>query len=262
MSLAVIVANYNNGKYIRECLESIVNQTYQDLEIVVSDDCSSDDSPEIIKKFEKKFPDLVKGIFSPFNRGVALNRHEAICSAKAEYITTLDSDDYYCDLRKLENEMALVTSYKKKFNKDIIAFSNIVFIREDKTLMYVWGNQENIKEGMIFDSIMSRSGMIPRDFIMKKDCYFEVGGYDHRFPVYEDWDLKIRLAQKYEFYYTGINGTAYRRHGKGLSSLPRPEHVQWLEIIFNKNLHLAKQPEIKKITKGFYDFISTLKITN
>jgi hypothetical protein len=87
---------------------------------------------------------------------------------------------------------------------------------------------------------------------MKKDCYFEVDGYDCRFPIYEDWDLKIRLAQKFEFYYTRINGTAYRRHGKGLSSLPIQEHVKWLKKIFNKNLKVAKKTEIKAITKDFY----------
>ncbi len=215
--LSVIVANYNNESYIRDCLESIMSQTYKNLEIVVSDDCSTDHSLEMINEYERKYPRIITVLPSSINRGVARTRHEAILQAKGEYITTLDSDDYYYDNQKLEKEMELILQYKKQ-DKDILAFSNIVLVKGDKTLIGIQGNSKNIKEGKIFDDIITRSCMIPRDFIMKKEAYFEVGGYDYRFPIYEDWDLKIRLAKKYEFNYTGVNGTAYRRHGAGLSS--------------------------------------------
>ena len=148
-TLSVIVANYNNDRFIRECLESILSQTYKDLEIIVSDDASTDNSPAIIREYEKKYPEMVKGIFSPVNRGVAQNRHEAILQARSEYITTLDSDDYYYHNQKLEKEMELVLRYKEKTGKDILAFSNIVMVKENKTLICTQGNTGNIKEGKI-----------------------------------------------------------------------------------------------------------------
>jgi glycosyltransferase involved in cell wall biosynthesis len=258
IKLSVIVANYNNEPYIRECLDSILNQTYKNLEIIVSDDYSTDNSPTIILEYEKKYPGVVKGIFSLVNTGVAHTRHKAILQAKAEYLTTLDSDDYYYDHQKLAKEMELIAHYKKKTGKDILAFSNIVLVKADKSVIRIWGSADTLKEGFIFNDIITRTCMIPRDFIMKKRAYFEVGGYDFQFPIYEDWDLKIRLAHAYEFYYTGLKGTGYRRHGKGLSSAPPPEHIKWLNFIFNKNLHLSPSADKELIFQGFQKFINRL----
>jgi len=257
--LSVIVANYNNEAYLPECLDSILNQTFKDLEIIVSDDCSTDDSPRIISQYEKKYPGIVKGIFNPVNRGVAQNRHEAILQAETEYITTLDSDDYYDDPRKLEKEMALISHYKKEKGKDIIAFSNILLVRGDKTLIKVWGNPGNIKQGKIFYEIITRNCMIPRDFVMKRDSYFEVGGFDSRFSIYEDWDLKIRLAKRYEFYYTGINGTAYRRHGAGLSAVPISGNIKGLKKVFKKNIKLIPKTEKKEAVHRFKNFVKNTR---
>jgi glycosyltransferase involved in cell wall biosynthesis len=245
VALSVIVANFNNERFIGECLESIINQTYKDLEIIVSDDASTDNSPAIIREYEKKYPAVLKGIFSPVNRGVAQNRHEAILQAKSEYITTLDSDDYYYDAQKLEKEMALISYYKKEKGKEIIAFSNILLVKDDKTLIKAWGNPGNIKVGKVFYEIITRACMIPRDFVMKQEAYFEVGGYDKRFVIYEDWDLKIRLAKKYEFYYTGINGIGYRKHGTGLSELPISQNIKWLKKVFKKNKGLIDKTQKK-----------------
>ena len=257
--LSIIVANYNNEPYIRDCLDSILRQTFKNIEIIVSDDNSTDSSPGIIREYEQKYPDLVKGIFNTVNRGVALTRHGAILQAKGEYITTLDSDDYYYEPQKLEKEMELISHYKKERGKDIMAFSNIVQVKGDKTLMTIWGNPGNIKEGKVLYEIITRTCMIPRDFIMKRDAYFEVGGYDRRFPIYEDWDLKIRLAEKYEFYYTGINGTAYRRHGTGLSAIPVSRNIGWLKKVFKKNVGLVAKDRKKEAVQAIRDFIRGMK---
>lgn len=261
-ALSVIVANYNNERFIGECLESILSQTYKDLEIIVSDDASTDNSPAIIREYEKKYPGVVKGIFNPNNRGVAQNRHEAILQAKGQFLTTLDSDDYYYDHRKLEKEMELILHYKEKTGKDIIAYSNFALVHEDKSLIYFQGNSENIKEGKILNDIITRSCMIPRDFILKKEAYFEVGGFDSRFLIYEDWDLKIRLAAKYEFFYTEINGTAYRRHGTGLSSIPISKNIKWLKKVFKKNLCLVDKTQKKEAVRAIGNFTKALKANN
>ena len=257
--LSLVVANHNKESYIRDCLDSILGQTYKNLEIIVSDDGSTDQSPAIIEEYEKKYPGIIKAYFTPRNRGVAHTRHEAILKAVGEYITTLDSDDYYYDSQKLEKEMELIFQYKEQTGKDIIAFSNIVLVKGDKNLIRVWGNPGNIKEGNVLHEIITRNCMIPRDFIMKREAYFEVGGYDSRFPIYEDWDLKIRLAQKYEYYYTGIHGTAYRRHGTGLSSVPVSQNIRWLKKVFKKNLDLLDKGQKKEAVQAIQNFIRDTK---
>ena len=253
--LSVIVANYNSLPYIAECLDSILTQSFKELEILVYDDCSNDDSPGFIKEYEKKHPGKVRAIFSPTNRGVARTRHEAILQAEGEYITTLDSDDFYYETRKLEKEIALVRRFKEEQGEDVLAFSNILKVRSDSTIMERMGNTGNINEGKIFAGIISRDCMIPRDFVMKKEAYFEVGGYDFRLITHEDWDLKIRLAFCYEFRFTGIDGTAYRQHPTGLSSINHHLRTNNLYRVFHKNRELIPGDSRKKITSGFRNFI-------
>lgn len=255
-ALSVIVANYNNEKYIRDCLDSILSQTYKDLEIVVCDDCSSDSSLAILNEYQKQYPSIIKVIANASNQGVTQTRHLAILQARGEYLTTLDSDDYYYEPQKLEREMKLVFTYKKYTGKDIIGFSKIIPVKEDKTLIASCGDSNNIKEGRIINEIISRSCMIPRDFIMKKDIYFEVGGFDTDISIFEDWDLKIRLASKCDFYYSKVDGTAYRRHGAGLSSVPVAEHMKWIQKVFEKNFELIRDSDRALVRRVFNQIIS------
>lgn len=253
--LSVIIANYNNEAYIRESLDSVLKQNYKNLEIIIADDASTDDSPAIINAYEKKFPNRVKTIFSPINRGVAPTRHDAILRANGQYITTLDSDDYYYNPQKLEKEMELVYNFKKKTGKQVMAFSNIMVTKSDNTLIYISGDTETIKEGKILYDMITRSCMIPRDFIMERSAYFSVGGYDLSLRTHEDWDLKIKLAAKFEFHYTRQMGTAYRRHPDGLSSLPLSLRNKNLWKVFSGNLNLVPPQDRKMIKDKFTQFM-------
>lgn len=92
IKLSVIVPVYNTEKYLRKCLNSLVNQTLSDIEIIVVNDGSTDNSKEIIDEYEKKYDNL-KG-YHLKNGGVSKARNYGIKKAKGKYITFLDSDDY------------------------------------------------------------------------------------------------------------------------------------------------------------------------
>jgi len=228
--VSVIIPNYNNSKYLNECLDSVLNQTYGNFEIVIVDDCSTDNSLEILQEYSSKH-DRIKLIQNKKNQMVSKTRHIGIENSKGEYLTTLDSDDLYVDKNKIEEEMDLILSK----GNNIIAYSGIVRINKTgektKTVM----NNRNAKEGNIFKEIITRNCAIPRDFTFSKKLYYEVGGYDFNILLYEDWDLKIRLSRYFEFLYTGKIGIAYRSYGAGLSSVSTQEHIVWLKFIFNKN---------------------------
>jgi glycosyltransferase involved in cell wall biosynthesis len=258
-SLSVIIANYNNQKYIAECLDSVLNQTYRDLEILVVDDCSTDVSPDIIHAYASKHPGRIKTIYQNSNRGVSYSRNAAIVASTGKYITTLDSDDYYFNPEKLQNEMALIERHAKLHSKDICAFSNTVLVDADNTFLQESTTADLLREGDILEPIITRSCAIPRDFIMPRSAYFAVGGFDLSLNLYEDWDLKIRIASKYAFYYTGTYGTAYRRHNKGLSSAPLPEHVTAMEIIFSKNIHMISEKSQSKLKIQFEEYLQSLR---
>jgi glycosyltransferase involved in cell wall biosynthesis len=257
-TVSIIIANYNNAKYLPECFDSILKQTYKDIELVVVDDCSTDHSREIIQSYAAKHPGIFTPILLQKNAGVAYARHAAIMKAKGNYITTLDADDHYADATKLDKEMKLILDYKKEYNEDIIAFSNIIQKFNDSSTRLV-GNDKNIVQGNILEPVMARSCMIPRDFILLRSAYFEVGGYDTSLPIYEDWDLKIRIASKYRFFYTGINGIVYVRHGQGLSNASLDYHIKIVNRIFKKNQALIDKSRLDETRSQFDAFVSHLK---
>lgn len=91
--VTVVIPVYNSEKYIARCIDSMINQTYQDFEIQIINDGSKDKSQEIIDSYTKKYPDKIISIEQE-NKGVAKTRNEAIKRSKSKYIMFLDNDDY------------------------------------------------------------------------------------------------------------------------------------------------------------------------
>ncbi len=119
--LTVVVPVYNVEKYLRECLDSIVNQTYTNLEIIIVNDCSPDHSEEIILEYQAKDP-RIKYIKHEKNLGLGGARNTGITNATGEWIAFVDSDDYI-DLDTYEYMIDLI----QKNNIDVGIFSAINF---------------------------------------------------------------------------------------------------------------------------------------
>lgn len=114
--ISVIVPAYNAEKYLRKCLNSLVNQTKKDMEIITIDDGSKDDTLKILNEYKSKYPDVVK-VISQANQGQSVSRNNGIKAASGEYIVFVDSDDEI-ELDLLEKIWEKVTD----FPYDIIVF--------------------------------------------------------------------------------------------------------------------------------------------
>ena len=90
--ISIIVAVYNGEKYLRQCIKSIINQTYRNLEIIVIDDGSTDDSPNICDEWAKK-DNRIKVIHQT-NQGVSKSRNNALEIASGKYVSFIDQDDF------------------------------------------------------------------------------------------------------------------------------------------------------------------------
>lgn len=93
LKISVIMPNYNNAKYIEEAINSVLEQTLQDIEVIVIDDCSTDTSIEILQKIQAKHPDKVKIVRNEVNLGAGLSRNAGIDIARGRFIKFLDADD-------------------------------------------------------------------------------------------------------------------------------------------------------------------------
>lgn len=121
--VSVVIPVYNSEKYIGKCLDSIMNQTYKDIEIIVINDGSKDNSQKIINEYAKKYSNIIA--IEQENMGVSKTRNKAIEIAKSEYIMFIDNDDYidkdYIEIHLNEIEKnnldIVISGYRRPNNK-------------------------------------------------------------------------------------------------------------------------------------------------
>ncbi|MGL4677436.1 MAG: glycosyltransferase family 2 protein, partial [Brevinema sp.] len=130
MLLSIIVPVYNTEPYLRECLDSLINQKYTNIEIIIVNDCSPDNSDTIIQEYLQRDP-RIQYIKHPQNLGLGGARNTGITHAKGEWITFIDSDDYI-DLDTYSTMIPLITTN----NADLGIFSVIDFNDHDKKESY------------------------------------------------------------------------------------------------------------------------------
>lgn len=104
--MTIIMPSYNNGQYIRQAIDSILEQEVDfSYQIIITDDCSQDDSPQIIKEYAEKYPDKILALYSDKNCRLFRNVLKALEKMNSEYFCVLDPDDYWTDKRRLQKRV-------------------------------------------------------------------------------------------------------------------------------------------------------------
>lgn len=241
MKISVYITSYNQKDYLREAVDSVLAQTLQPYEILIVDDASTDGSQELIREYAKEYENI-RSIFHETNKGVAQVRISALKNVTGDFVTYVDGDDIYLP-DKLEVESKLI-----KENNSTVAFSNNMYCSPDNLsdIKWIWAsNTIDIKENLFIKTItrdFPRKSLFRMELI-STDLLKEIGYHDNNLKIYEDYDLRIRLAMKGTFNYS-LQPTAKVRISKaGLSKLPNWEHLKAFEYIFEKYT-----PEINKLS--------------
>lgn len=141
MSVNVCVITYNHGKYISKCLSSMVSQkTNFDFKIIIRDDCSTDDTLEIINDFKDKYPDLIEVLDSSENVGGAENSRLVFNAACLDYISWCEGDDFFIDNFKLQKQFDYLEANK---NIDFCVHPSLVLSMKKEEISF-------LKEGKYF----------------------------------------------------------------------------------------------------------------
>lgn len=167
---------YNHEKYIRKTLEGFVNQiTDFDCEILIHDDCSTDNTVEIIKEYERNYPKIIKPIYqkeNQYSKGIAVSNIFQFPRAKGKYIAMCEGDDYWCDKYKLQKQLDALEN-----NPNCSICTHIVQHIDEagKTVNY---NQPNsslnllLNEGVILSSEIFKSILKKTIIPFQTSCYF------------------------------------------------------------------------------------------
>jgi len=216
--VSVIIPTYNREKCIRRAIESVLDQTYQNVELIVVDDGSTDNTKEILEPFIKS--GKIKYFYQP-NRGPATARNLGIKNSKGEFIALLDSDDEWLP-EKLEKQIGLFQNSKDE--KLGFVGCNIIFINEitNKTIEYKIPRYKNF-----FRFLLSEFMWPPQlsTIITKKQIIEEVGLFDEKVWFGEDLDMWIRIAKKYNFDFVLDCLTKIHLHPTSLSFTTKPYKI-------------------------------------
>lgn len=193
-SVSVIIPAYNRANVIERAVQSVLNQTYQDYEIIIVDDASTDDTLEKLKKFKDKR--IVK-IRNKKNRGPAGSRNVGIREARGEYIAFLDSDDEWLPQKIEKQAQALEMA-----SSDVgVVYTGTWRIVGDKKF-FIPSSKITHKEGNVYRSYLFGKYLVYTSAaVIKRACFYKIGIFDESFPAVAEWDLWIRISKYYEFKY-------------------------------------------------------------
>jgi glycosyltransferase len=184
MKISIITAVLNDEKNIEACINSVLEQTYEDIEYIVIDGCSIDGTREIIKNYERSISQWVSepdhGIYFAINKGIKLS--------SGEVIGILHADDMYAS----NNVIAKVVSQITKEEVDS-CYGDLVYVHHDSTdkVIRYWKSC-SYQEGMF------RRGWMPPHptFFVRKDIYEQFGYFNTNFKISADYELMLRLFEK------------------------------------------------------------------
>lgn len=212
VKVSIIVPVYNTKKYLRKCLDSIVNQTLKEIEIILINDCSTDESIEILREYERIYSEKIIVIDLKENKKPGGARNEGIKIAKGEYIGFVDSDDYI-DLIMYEELYKIA----KQGNYDMVdcGFDNkSVNKMALSTTRDTWGELDLLKKrqliaypGFIWSKIFKRSILIDNNLKFREKVTFEDVDFLPMVILY----LKSVYASDLVLYY-------YRNNSKSITS--------------------------------------------
>jgi len=190
--VSVIIATYNRAEYIKKAINSALEQTYKNIEIIIVDDGSKDSTKEVINPYikEKK----IKYIYQN-NAGSLKARDNGIRAAGGNYIAVLDSDDYWCDNRKLEKQIIFLENSPSY----VLAGGGMILIDENNKEADKYLFPEKDKD--IRKSILVKNVFVHSSVVFKKESWQKVNGYCGREkPFVHDWSFWLELGKLGKFY--------------------------------------------------------------
>ena len=193
--VSVIAICYNHEKYLIECLQSVVNQTYNNVELIVVDDFSTDKSREKILEFTNANPSI-KYIFNIKNIGNCRSFNQTFKISKGKYIIDLSTDDIL-----LPNRIAEQVNLMEVSDEIGVVFSDANYINEKSE--YIGNFKKNVKFpiGKVYEDVLAgRCYTIPATMMMKRMILEKLNGYDETL-AYEDFDFWVRSSRICEYGY-------------------------------------------------------------
>lgn len=222
--VSVIIPAYNASAYLPEAIDSVLGQSFSDIEVLVIDDGSTDETEHLVRRYRS----AIKYLRQP-NRGVSSARNRGIAQSVGRYIAFLDADDTWLPHR-LERQLAALQD-QPNYRATYAAFTVV-----DESLNPL-GISRNQRQASALEDLLLRGNVVatPSTVLCERALFELVGGFDPALSQCADWDMWVRLAAQTEFLYLDEPLVTYRQHSTNMS----------------RNAPLLESDSLQVLKKGF-----------
>lgn len=213
----MLVICYNQARFVVETLESVKAQTYKNTELIIADDCSTDDSVAIIERWLNENKIQCTFIHHQKNQGVCKTLNDALDVATGKYISEIAADDLWLP-DKIERQVAIMESQPESVG---VVYSDAFQIDEhgEPLGMYISAHSASltrVSPPSVLEALLHNNFIPAMTTLTRRNCYVVVGSYDEGMPT-EDWDMWLRIARQYSFFYSPIPSAKYRVRNNSFS---------------------------------------------
>lgn len=247
MKISIGVICYNHERFLSQCLDSLLGQTLKPNEIIIADDCSTDQSWELIQSYQDRYPWIIKAYQSTRNRGPFHTGAIVEAHLSGDYVCMMDGDDFWL-LEKIEAECRAL----KEHNADI-AHSDVLMVNQKNDVIGAWTKRPEIQTaGDLFVNVMGRrffseSESVYRNELISRKVFASDGWADGELKNFWDWERKIRYACKYRSVHSNKKLVAYRIHQHGISQAQTSKEIfEAMVRVYEKHQHLLGLRTIKE----------------
>jgi len=252
--VSVIIPTYNRADLLPRAIDSVLNQTYRDLELIIVDDGSTDNTKEIVEKYQKK-DERIKYLWEENYGGPARPYNLALKQCQGEYIAFLDSDDVWLP-EKLEKQIAIFEEYDGKINLGlVICEAYVVDLDRNDIGRLTFPYNENLLGPEKFGLFFEKFGIISLScVVIKKEVFKNIGYFDEKFKVSADVDIYSRILKNSPIYFLKEPLVKYTQSDRSLSN-----EQFWIKQIPEYKYFLEKYgDDFKKYPKAKSRFLRNI----
>jgi glycosyltransferase involved in cell wall biosynthesis len=234
--VSIIVASYNHAEFLQQRMDSLINQTYPDIEILVIDDCSPDNSLEILRRYETH--PKVRLIVRESNGGWVTVSNQGVEMSSGEFVIFANCDDS-CDIHMIQR----LVDGMHKYPSASISYCRSLMIDEGGNLLGDdFANRESAFRAKCYQDVLIKKNEMSRFLLhscvipnlsatlMRKECFVTAGGLTADYRVCSDWDLFFRMAAQDDVAYISNPLNEFRQHKTTIRSSTK-DRVIYEEII-------------------------------
>lgn len=237
-AVSVVIATFNRANFLAETIDSVLGQKFQDFELIVVDDGSTDDTANVLATYGSRIR-----YFRKSNRGPSAARNLGVQQALAPWIAIQDSDDLSAPIH-----LELLYGYVRNHPDCAMVFANGSYIsgveHNRETIIPQKKSVRLAADGVQLVDLFDKSVVRLQAALISKRCYDEVGGHDESLRISMDLDLSFRLFSKYPVAYLDAVVFSYRKHSGNISG---DQELRLLENIRVIEKLLKENPQAKEV---------------